>query len=365
MQAESLGGGAFSVTQTASAAPTTTLTLRGGDAAACKRATTARSRPSTAVVRKLFFAGSGRLQVTAADAIASTTGAVWMIADRCDGTEVSVRSGRVIVWRTLPGAPRRLHVVRAGRAVLVTGPAPGPAALPALGESGPGAAHDGSGGPAGATPTAGSGPSGPAPAPSGAPALSPAQQLTALIASVSALGLSGQPGQDLGGDLQSVETALTSGATGATCTALGTVGQAIFENADTTPGAISPTIAASLLSATVAIDAGLACSAPVAGDLRASNELLSAIGSVEGFGIDPSLADGLIGQLGQAGQALIIGDETDGCIDVQFLGSAIGFVELGSATSGGLTTAEGQTISSQVTAIENQLSCSTVAPSSG
>lgn len=363
VQVESVGGGAFSVAQTATAAPITMLTLSGGAAARCAHTATARSQAATAVVRKLFFAGRGRLQVTGTNAIATTTGAVWMIADRCDGTEVSVRSGRVFVWRTRPGGPRRVHTVQAGRAVLFTGPAPRPAAAPRVLRGG-GSTPAGTGqAPTAPTPVPGSG--GPPPTPSPAPALSPEQQLAALIASVNALGLSGQPGQDLNADLQSVETALTFGTTSATCTALGTVGQAIFENADAPTGAISSATATSLLSATVAIDAALACSAPIASDLRASNELLTSIGAVDSFGIDPSVADGLIAQLGQAGQAFIIGDETDGCLDAQFLGSAIGLIELGSSGPGGLTTAQGQTISSQVSAIEAQLSCSTVAPSGG
>ncbi len=366
VQVESVGGGAFSVAQTASAAPMTMLTLSGGHPAACPQGTGSRSSASTTVVRKLFFAGGGRLQVTATNAIARTSGAVWMIADRCDGTEVSVRSGRVIVWRTRPGAARRLHVVRAGRALLFTGPAPGPsAALPVPRSTGSSPGRAGSGGPATTAPATAPGPVGPTPAPSGPAPLSPAEQLTALVSTVDALGLSGQGGQDLDADLQSVETALTFGTTGATCTALGTVGQAIFENADAPAGAIPAATATSLLSATVAIDAALACPAPVAPDLRASNELLASIGSIEAFGIDPSVADGLISQLGEAGQAFVIGDEADGCLDAQFLGSAIGLIELGSSGPNGLTSAEGQTISSQVSAIETQLSCSTVAPSGG
>ena len=374
VQSESLSGGAFSVTQTAAAAPTTRLTLLGGDPAACSRAGHARPPGSDRVVRTLLSAGSGRLQVVAANVTATTTGAVWMIADRCDGTEVSVRSGRVTVRRTrAQGFGHRLvEIMRRGRSVLFAGPPPGASpALPAFGRSAPrAAAGAGAAAPPAPAPGASVTPGAPSAsesptAPSSAPAPSPEQQLTALLASVSALGLTGQPGQDLNGDLQSVETALTFGTTGATCTALGTVGQAIFENADAPTGSITPATAASLLSATVGIDAALACSAPVANDLRASNELLAAIGSVEALGIDPNVADSLTEQLGQAGQAFIVGDETDGCLDVQFLDSAIGLVELGSAGAGALTTADGQRISSQVTAIEDQLNCSTVAPSGG
>jgi hypothetical protein len=368
-QSVSLGGGAFSVTQTAGVAPTTRLTLFGGDPASCPRS--ARPQPPAAAraVRTLFFAGSGRLQVVAANVTATTTGAVWMISDRCDGTEVSVRSGRVSVRRTrAAGFGHRLaEVVRAGRTVLFAGPPPAASpALPALGQkvgTGSGASAPAATAPEASTPPSTPSQAGSSPASTPAPTLTPQQQLDAVVAAVGALGLTGQPGQDLTGDLQSAETALTFGTPDATCDALGTVGQAIFENAGAPTDAMPAATATSLLSATAAIDSALGCAAPNPGDLKASNELLAAIGGLGALGIDASTASAIAGQLGLAGQAFVIGDDSDGCTGLQSLAGSVGLVELGGGSSGGLSTEQGQAVTGEITQIQAQLSCSTVAPS--
>lgn len=352
-QTEAVSGGAFQVAQTVGPAPVTRLTLYSDRAVACA------SPRSRTVVRRLTADGDGRLQIVAANVTATSRGGDWMIADRCDGTDVSVRSGRVTVWRTgrLHAGQRLVDVVPAGRSVLFAGPPPPRSpALPVLsttvpsggGDSAPTASTPSDSAPA-AAPTA----SGPATPTTVAPALSPQQQLAVLVSSVDTLAPTGQPGQDLTGDLQATETALTFGTTSATCTALGTVGQAIFENAGAPSGAIPASTATSLLSATVAIDTALACSAPDATDLKASIELLGAIGGLAGLGADASITAAIAGQLAQAGQALVIDDDSDGCATLQNLAGSVGLVELG----GELTTAQGQAVTAEITPIQTQLGC--------
>ncbi len=360
-QRESVSGGGFAVTQTIGPSPLTRLTLYSSGRARCA------SAHSPTVVRRLWADGDGLLQVVAANVTATTRGADWMIADRCDGTEVSVLAGQVTVRRTrAQGFGHRLvEVVHAWRTVLFAGPPPAASgALPAL-RSGVGGSVPSTPAPVPAAPASPSVPSapGPSPAPAPAPTLTPGQQLDALVATVGTLGLTGQPGGDLTGDLQAAQTALTFGTTSATCTALGTVGQAIFENAGAPAGAIGAATATSLLSATVAIDAALGCSAPNAADLKASYELLSAIGGLGSLGIDASTATAIAGLVEQTGEAFVIGDDSDGCSGLESLAGSVGLVELGGGSSGGLTVAQGNAVTAEITEIQTQLSCSTAPPS--
>ncbi len=359
MQRVDVSGGAFAVTQTVGPSPVTRFTLYSGRSRACA------SSRSHAVVRRLWADGDGSLEVLAANVTATVTqSADWMVADRCDGTELSVRSGSVLVRRTRSfGFGHRLaDRVGAGRSVLFAGPPP--SASPALPAARVGGSHaPGRGQPSPTTPpTNVTSQTSSTTTTSTAPALPPQQQLDTLLTTVNALGLSGQAGSDLTGDLEATETALTFGTTAATCSALGTVGQAIFENASAPSGAISAATATSLLSATDAIDVALGCSTPDARDLTASNELLDAIGELAVVGLDATTASGLAGQIAQAGQAIVVGDETDGCTAVEFLSEAIGLVEAGGTSSGSLTLAQGQAISAKLAPVESQLSCSSAAP---
>jgi len=366
IQTNGVAGGAFSVTQTASPVVTTVLTLLGGNPGVCTGAATART------VRRLYSTGRGRLQVTASDAIATTSAADWMISDRCDGTEVSVRSGLVTVRRTrLPaGAHKRVDVVRAGTSVLFAGPPPiRSASLPAAG--GPSAPR--------ATAPASSA-AAPSPA-SAAPTVetttvtttvtstaqappTPQDQLAALFADVNALGLSGQPAADLDGDLQTTQAALDAGDPTAACTGLGTVGQAIFENADAPTDPVPAAAASSLLSAAGAVDVALGCPTPTAADLQASSELLAAIGVLSDLvGVDPDIVATFTSELGQVGQSFIVGDDVDGCVTLQYVSDAVGLIELAGETgSDGLTDDQGQAILGAIDPIEAQLSCATLAP---
>jgi hypothetical protein len=90
----------------------TTLTLAGGSFAACPKVTPkakprkkARKtrRPAAleasgrTVVRRLWGSGKGRFRTRGRFASATVRGTVWLIEDRCDGTRIVVRTGRVAV----------------------------------------------------------------------------------------------------------------------------------------------------------------------------------------------------------------------------------------------------------------------------
>lgn len=359
VQDESVGGAAFSVTQTASVAPTTILTLRGGIAAACSSSRASRHAART-IVRELSAAGQGRLQVDGANAVANTGGAVFTVADRCDGTQVSVRFGRVSVRGTRARAAVR--IVRQGHSVFIAGPAPRTGDDLPLAGGGVPVPAPAAGAPAATTPTGGGSSTGTsaatAPPTRAAPVLSAQQQLAALAASVAALSLSGQPGQDLSDDVAAAQTAQTFGTPSATCTAMQPVGQAIFENVAAPTGAITASTALSLMSATASIDAVLGCSTPDANDLQAGNALLGAFGTLAGLGLGSDTAAGISTELDQAGEALIVGDETDGCTDLQFLSSALELLELAGPDAGGLSGDQGQALSSATAPIQAQLGCS-------
>lgn len=123
-------GGEFEVTQTAGRHPLTDLRLAGGSfAAACALPTVTpaflvagrralvrtRRRPSHKVVRLLWGSDHGGHFVTIGrSASAAVRGTVWLTEDRCDGTLIVVRRGRVLVH---PAGGRGV-LVRAGHSYL-------------------------------------------------------------------------------------------------------------------------------------------------------------------------------------------------------------------------------------------------------
>ncbi len=88
-----------------------------GDAAQARAAQ--RKRVSKSVIRRLRASAKGRFRTRGRFAAATVRGTNWGTADRCDGTLIHVRDGRVAV-RDL--RRKRTVVVRAGRVYLVRGP---------------------------------------------------------------------------------------------------------------------------------------------------------------------------------------------------------------------------------------------------
>lgn len=72
------------------------------------------------VVRKLWGNGNGKFRTTGRFSSATVRGTIWQIADRCDGTLVTVRRGRVEVFDNVR---KRRVVLRAGQSYLAR-PAP-------------------------------------------------------------------------------------------------------------------------------------------------------------------------------------------------------------------------------------------------
>jgi PKD repeat protein len=98
--------------------PTVVLQLTGGDFSVCKKRKTSslsKSAPPTKTIRRLWGNGKGRFRTRGRNAAALSIGTIWLTADRCDGTLVSVTRGRVSV-RDFP--KRRTIVVRAGSSYL-------------------------------------------------------------------------------------------------------------------------------------------------------------------------------------------------------------------------------------------------------
>ena len=90
--------GAFKLTQAKSGL--TDLTLTGGSFRSCGRAArhaagTARSKRR--VVRHVWGSGKGRFRTKGSYASATVRGTIWETSDRCDGTLVKVKRGRVAV----------------------------------------------------------------------------------------------------------------------------------------------------------------------------------------------------------------------------------------------------------------------------
>jgi hypothetical protein len=86
--------GVFKVTQAKTGL--TDLTLRGGSFRNCPRASRARLAKVRSV-RHLWGSGSGKFRTKGRFAAASLRGTDWLTDDRCDGTLIRVRKGRVSV----------------------------------------------------------------------------------------------------------------------------------------------------------------------------------------------------------------------------------------------------------------------------
>jgi hypothetical protein len=101
------------VGQARAAVPVTTLTLSGP--LVCpkgKRKSAAAPPPRT---RALWGSGKGNFRTNGRYASATVRGTIWLTQDRCDGTLVRVRSGRVQVFDRVK---RRTVTVRAGKSYL-------------------------------------------------------------------------------------------------------------------------------------------------------------------------------------------------------------------------------------------------------
>jgi PKD repeat protein len=74
------------------------LRLAGGNFAVCgKRTVAAASAPKKRVVRQLWGSGKGNFRTYGRYASATVRGTIWLTADRCDGSQVTVRQGVVQV----------------------------------------------------------------------------------------------------------------------------------------------------------------------------------------------------------------------------------------------------------------------------
>jgi hypothetical protein len=121
-QSAAFAGGLFEITQKRTARPITDLRLRGGDFTPCRRAgARAAGSASAAAVRRrrarrhLWGSGHGRFRTIGRHGAATVRGTIWLTADRCDGTLVRVRRGRVAV-RSFRA--RKTVFVAAGRSYL-------------------------------------------------------------------------------------------------------------------------------------------------------------------------------------------------------------------------------------------------------
>jgi hypothetical protein len=90
----------------------TDLTLSGGSFARCGAQASARSKRK---VRRLWGDGKGSFRTTGRHAAATVRGTRWLVEDRCDGTLVRVRRGRVEVRDLLRA---RSVLVRAGHSYI-------------------------------------------------------------------------------------------------------------------------------------------------------------------------------------------------------------------------------------------------------
>jgi hypothetical protein len=80
--------------------PLVELRLTGGDFSVCGKRTVSRASGAAAppkVVRALWGNGKGSFRTSARYAATTVRGTFWLTADRCDGTQVTVRQGRVEV----------------------------------------------------------------------------------------------------------------------------------------------------------------------------------------------------------------------------------------------------------------------------
>ena len=118
--------GRFMVSQRRTQLPVTELDLVGGDFTVCRPAAprggvraAAKRKRSKRTVRRLWGDGKGRFRADGRYGSAGARGTIWLTADRCDGTFVRVRRGRVEV-RDFPR--RRTVTLTAGRSYLARAP---------------------------------------------------------------------------------------------------------------------------------------------------------------------------------------------------------------------------------------------------
>ena len=120
MQTAAFSGTTFSIRQARGSSGVTELTLRGGPSSLCRRslprafASAARSKG-----RPLWGNGHGRFRTRGRYGSATVRGTLWLTEDRCEGTLVRVRRGRVSVADHVRG---RTALVRAGHSRLVRAP---------------------------------------------------------------------------------------------------------------------------------------------------------------------------------------------------------------------------------------------------
>ena len=101
-QAAIFSRGAFGLRQRRQRRPVTQLVLRGGDFRSCRRGGAARSSAYAEASRRrarrgLWGRGKGRFQTRGRHGAATVRGTIWFTADRCAGTLVRVRRGKVAV----------------------------------------------------------------------------------------------------------------------------------------------------------------------------------------------------------------------------------------------------------------------------
>ena len=111
--------GAFQVLQRAPSAMTT-MRLVQGDFSQCPRSSAARSAAST--IRRLWSRATGQFRTKGRLSAATVRGTQWLVADRCDGTSTTVRSGSVLVRDFVR---HRTIVLTAGRSYLARRPSGG------------------------------------------------------------------------------------------------------------------------------------------------------------------------------------------------------------------------------------------------
>jgi hypothetical protein len=104
LQSAEFSGAIFMVEQATAANPVTNVILRGGDFAACPKASSKHVRSWSAFasrakrpVRRLFGSGHGRFRTQGRFAAATVRGTIWLTEDYCDRTVITVRRGLVAV----------------------------------------------------------------------------------------------------------------------------------------------------------------------------------------------------------------------------------------------------------------------------
>jgi hypothetical protein len=122
VQSATFSGAAFKVGQSKTGKPVTTIRLRGGSFASCKRPLARRSiagrlfgafasASKKRKVRSLWGSGHGNFRTRGRGGAATVRGTIWLTQDTCDGTLVRVRRG-VVGVRDF--AKKKTFTVRAG-----------------------------------------------------------------------------------------------------------------------------------------------------------------------------------------------------------------------------------------------------------